>query len=206
MGHAAPSELEAGRVTRSARDAHAPTETVRVWDLFVRIFHWSLVVLFAIGFATSDTSESLHIAAGYGVLGLITMRIFWGFVGSRHARFSDFIFRPKTVLGYLKDAPRFRAKRYLGHNPAGGAMVFALLAALLVVTGSGVMMTMDAFWGRKWIEDVHETAAYATLALVTLHVAGVIFSSLEHHENLVKSMLTGRKPALRPVKGGEEAN
>jgi cytochrome b len=86
-----------------------------------------------------------------------------------------------------------RAKRYVGHNPAGGAMVLALLLMLLTICGSGVVMTMDRFWGVKWIETVHETATYATLGLIALHVAGVILASVEHKENLIKSMFTGRK-------------
>lgn len=189
-------EIEAGRVTRSAEmPAPQAGATVKVWDLFVRIFHWSLVALFATAFVTSETSETLHIAAGYGVLILILLRALWGLVGSRHARFSDFVYRPAVVVSYLHDAARFRAKRYLGHNPAGGAMVIALLLALFTVSGTGVMMTMDRFWGQKWIEVIHDGSAFATLALVGLHVIGVIFSSIEHRENLVRSMFTGRKRA-----------
>jgi cytochrome b len=88
-----------------------------------------------------------------------------------------------------------RAKRYLGHNPAGGAMVIALLAALAVVTGTGVMMTTDAFWGLEWVEELHEIAVNLTLGLIALHILGVILASLEHGENLVMAMITGRKRA-----------
>lgn len=187
-------EIEAGRAMRPAEvPSSLAVATVKVWDPFVRMFHWSLVALFTTAFVTSETSETLHIAAGYGLLGLIVLRALWGIVGSRHARFRDFLYRPSAVFSYLLDAARFRAKRYLGHNPAGGAMVVALLLALLAVSLTGIMMTMDRFWGQKWVEVVHKGSAYATLALVALHILGVIFASIEHRENLVMSMLTGRK-------------
>lgn len=194
MNRQTTHEIEAGRAMRPAEvAAPAAASTVKVWDPFVRTFHWSLVALFAVAFVTSETSETLHFAAGYGVLALVLLRLAWGLIGTRHARFSDFVYRPALVIGYVRDAARFRAKRYLGHNPAGGAMVVALLVALLTVSGTGVMMTMDRFWGQKWIEVVHEGSADATLALVALHILGVIYSSLEHRENLVRSMITGRK-------------
>jgi cytochrome b len=120
----------------------------------------------------------------------------WGLVGSRHARFADFIYRPSTVFAFLKDTVALRARRYLGHNPAGGAMVIALLLALGVVTSTGIMMTTDAFWGVRWVRESHEIAANLTLALVILHIAGVAFASFEHRENLAKAMVTGRKRPL----------
>ncbi len=192
MTTAVTSSAGAGRAMRSATVASA---TVKVWDPFVRVFHWSLVALFGLAFLTSELSETAHIWIGYAILALVGLRIVWGFIGTRHARFSDFVVRPSAVLAYVSDALHLRARRYLGHNPAGGAMVVALVVALLAVSGTGIMMTMDRFWGVKWIEEVHEAAAFSTLALVGLHVAGVIFSSLEHRESLVRAMLTGRKRA-----------
>ena len=88
-----------------------------------------------------------------------------------------------------------RAPRYLGHNPAGGAMVIALLATLMVICLSGVMMTTDAFWGVKWVDSLHAGASTVALALVGLHVGGVIFASIEHGENLARAMITGWKRA-----------
>ncbi|MCB1473278.1 MAG: cytochrome b/b6 domain-containing protein [Rhodobiaceae bacterium] len=169
--------------------------TVRVWDPFVRIFHWSLVALFAFAFLTGDEWDKPHEFAGYVVAGLIGLRVIWGFIGTRHARFSDFVTGPGTVIGYLKDAAGFRARRHLGHNPAGGAMVLALLAAIAVISLTGHMMTTDAYWGVKWVEEVHEAAAFGTLGLIALHVGGVVFASIEHGENLVRAMVTGRKRA-----------
>jgi cytochrome b len=169
-----------------------PTE-IKVWDRFVRIFHWSVVALFATAYFTRDTWELLHITVGYALLAFVTARIIWGFIGPGHARFRDFLYSPRTVVRFLVDTARFRAKRFHGHNPAGGAMVVALLGMLLAICGSGVAMTLEVFWGVKWIEAIHATLTYATLALIALHIVGVVLASIEHRENLVKSMFTGKK-------------
>lgn len=113
---------------------------VRVWDPLVRLFHWSLVIAFVTAYITGDELEEVHVLAGYFIAGLIVFRLIWGFIGTRHARFSDFVFRPPTVIAYLKDILAFRAKRYIGHNPAGGAMVVALLISLSLATLSGMKL------------------------------------------------------------------
>lgn len=172
-----------------------PPATVKVWDPFVRIFHWSLVALFVVAFLTGDEIEWLHLTAGYAIAALVTLRIVWGFVGPRHARFSDFVKGPRAILAYLGKAIRLEAPRTLGHNPAGGAMIVALLLMLVGLSVTGILMTTDAYWGSKTLEEVHEALAYATLGLVALHVIGVVLASVEHGENLVKSMLTGWKRA-----------
>lgn len=166
---------------------------VRVWDPFVRMFHWSLVGLFAFAWATGDEWDKAHEIAGYTIAALIGARLLWGLFGTRHARFSDFIYSPSTILAFLRDSVALRAKRYIGHNPAGGAMAVALLIAIGVICASGYMMTLDAFWGEEWVEDVHELAVNATLVLIALHVGGVVLASIEHKENLVRSMITGWK-------------
>ncbi|XBO39290.1 cytochrome b/b6 domain-containing protein [Alsobacter sp. KACC 23698] len=176
--------------------ADAGTRQVRVWDPFVRIFHWSLVGLFALAFATGDEIERVHVAAGYGIAGLVGLRIVWGIIGSRHARFIDFVRSPAAVLAYGRAALAGRAIRFRGHNPAGGAMVVALLFMLAGTSVTGIMMTTDAYWGAEWVEVLHEGLVYASLGLIGLHVVGVIFSSVAHRENLVKAMITGRKRAL----------
>jgi cytochrome b len=196
VGH--PEAVQAGGVMPPAR---APSQTmvsqptVRVWDPFVRIFHWSLVALFVIAFLTGDEIERVHIAAGYAIAGLVALRIAWGFVGTRHARFSDFVKSRSETLDYMRKAVRGRASRFLGHNPAGGLMTLALLGMMMAISGTGFMMTTDAFWGADWVEDLHKGLVYATLGLIALHVAGVLVSSFAHRENLVKAMITGRKRA-----------
>jgi len=177
--------IEAGGAT--------PPATVKVWDPFVRVFHWSLAGLFLLAYATGDEIENVHIFAGYAIAGLLALRIVWGFVGPRRARFSDFVRSPRGVLAYLRDVTLLRAPRYLGHNPAGGAMVVALIVMLIGTSTTGYMMTTDAYWGAEWLEEVHEVFANLTVGLVAVHVLGVLVASFEHRENLVKSMITGRK-------------
>ena len=176
---------EAGRSVRPA--------FIKVWDPFVRIFHWLLVSFFVIAWITADEWDRIHEFAGYAIAVLVALRFVWGLVGTRHARFLDFVYRPSAVIGYVKDSLLQRAKRYLGHNPAGGAMVLALLLSLTIAAGTGVMTTLDAFWGLEWAEELHEGSANLMLGLVILHLAGVSLASFQHRENLVRSMVTGLK-------------
>ncbi|MFV2005466.1 MAG: cytochrome b/b6 domain-containing protein [Gammaproteobacteria bacterium] len=114
------------------------TREIRVWDPLVRIFHWSLVLAFTVAYFTGDDESDLHIYSGYIVAGLITFRVLWGLIGTRYARFSDFVYSPRTILDYIKSLPSGAPKQYTGHNPAGGAMIIALLVSLVVVTYSGL--------------------------------------------------------------------
>ncbi len=215
--------------------AGASRDQIAVWDPLVRVFHWSLVAAFTVAYIVGDEALAVHVWAGYAVAGLIVFRIVWGFVGPRHARFSDFMFGPSAVFGYLRDLVAFRAKRYLGHSPAGGAMVFALLLGLTAVVATGLVTyavrnnagplagivtatvtvaptpttvatppteprqagerrARTPRPGRAW-REAHELIANILLVLIGLHLAGVVLSSLAHHENLVRAMITGRKPA-----------
>lgn len=168
---------------------------VKVWDLFVRLYHWSQAALIAAAWITAGEVKWLHERIGYAIMVLVVLRILWGLVGPRHARFTDFLRSPRAVLAYLADLLRGRARRYLGHNPAGGAMIVALLAAILGTGMTGWLLTTDAWFGSDGMEELHESLAELILVLVALHVAGVIFESLRHRENLVRSMITGRKRA-----------
>ena len=116
------------------------SNAVRVWDLPVRVFHWSLVAFFTVAYFTGDEESQLHAYAGYVVGGLVVFRILWGFIGTRHARFSDFVYRRDTVVAYLKGLTSGSAKRYIGHTPAGGWMILALLCCLLITTVSGLQV------------------------------------------------------------------
>lgn len=113
---------------------------VRVWDLFVRAFHWTAAIGFFVAYFTEDGPITLHVWAGYVVGALVLLRIVWGFIGPQHARFSDFVCPPGVVLRYLRDLIMLRGRRYLGHSPGGGAMVIALLIGLLVTVGSGLVL------------------------------------------------------------------
>ncbi|GMR04062.1 MAG: cytochrome b/b6 domain-containing protein [Gammaproteobacteria bacterium] len=176
-------------------------QEVKVWDLFVRVFHWGLVVAFTIAYFTEDDLLDLHVATGYTVLALVLFRILWGFIGTRHARFSDFIKSLAVIKTYLINILLFRAKRYIGHNPTGGAMIVLMLAFLLVTTLTGIAAYHGANeqnvgkWIYELLEEGHEFLANLTLLLVVIHIAGVIVESLMHRENLVRAMFTGRKRA-----------
>lgn len=176
-------------------DSVSRARTVRVWDPLVRVLHWGLVVAFIAAFATGDEWERAHEVIGYSVAGLIAVRIVWGVYGPRPARFADFVRGPTAVASYLVAMARGRAPRFLGHNPAGGAMIVAMLALLVTISLSGIMLTTATFWEVEWVEELHEASVNAMLALVVLHVAGVVVASFEHGENLVKAMITGRKRA-----------
>ena len=181
--------------------------TVRIWDPLVRVFHWTLAAAFLTAYLVEDDWLGLHVVAGYTVLALVLFRLVWGAIGTRHARFTDFVRSPAAVLAYLKDALAIRARRYLGHNPAGGAMVIALLVSLTFTAVSGLalygygefsgplagLMQGAPGWLGNALEETHEFFANFTLLLVLLHLAGVALASLQHGENLVRSMVTGRK-------------
>ncbi len=167
--------------------------SIRVWDPLVRLFHWSLAVSFAVAWLTAEDLEDLHYAAGYTAAALIGFRLVWGLIGPRYARFSQFIRPPRQSARYFGAIVRGREPRYVGHNPAGGLMILALLSTLSVTALTGWMYTQDAFWGAEWVEELHEGAATLTLGLVALHIAGVIAASLRHRENLARAMITGRK-------------
>lgn len=173
-----------------------PDRTVRVWDPLVRIFHWSQAALIAVAWLTEDGPKTLHQTAGYIIAGMLALRVVWGFVGPRHARFSDFVRGPSTVLGYLRAMVAGREPRYLGHNPAGGAMVVALLLTVAGTAMTGWLQTTDAFWGSSVMEEIHETLASLILVLVAAHLAGVTVASMRHDENLARSMVDGRKRPL----------
>lgn len=181
---------------------------VRIWDPLVRIGHWTLVATFFTAYLVEDDFLTVHVWAGYVLAGVVAFRLVWGLIGTRYARFTDFVRGPRAVLGYFRDALSHRGPRYLGHNPAGGAMVLALLISLAItaVSGMGLYAVEDgagplAGWIAQghyedaW-EEVHEVFANLSLLLVILHVVGVGFSSLMHQENLVRAMISGRKRAI----------
>jgi cytochrome b len=176
-------------------------QQVKVWDPFVRCFHWATVVLFAAAFLSPD-EKSIHEPLGYALLVLAVARICWGVAGSRHARFGNFVSGPRAVISYLRALGRGQAPRYLGHNPAGGAMVVVLLAMLVLVAGSGWMSETDRWFGVPWVDHLHHISAHLLLILVGVHLLGVLVSSLSHRENLVLAMLTGRK-RVRSTGAGE---
>ncbi|WP_273250052.1 cytochrome b/b6 domain-containing protein [Sediminimonas qiaohouensis] len=197
----------------------------------VRLFHWSLVVVFAVAWLTAEESAFVHEWAGYIAAGLIGVRLVWGLVGSHYARFSQFLRGPSATLAYLREVVKGREARYLGHNPAGAAMIVALLLTMLATAFTGWLLenpTRIAMLpevpsiiapanadededeeyaergeeGEGAIEELHEVLANLMLVLVVLHVAGVALASVRHRENLARAMVTGLK---RPAEPGDVA-
>lgn len=180
---------------------------VKVWDPFIRIFHWTLVTAFVVAYLTEDDLLGLHVWAGYIIIGLLFFRLVWGLVGTRHARFTDFIYSPTSIRAFLKNTLRLKAPRYLGHNPAGGLMVIVLLVMLVLISASGLVLyavdehagplaSLLSGVGENWegiLEGLHEFLVNSTVALVVVHIAGVVVESLVHRENLVQAMVTGLK-------------
>jgi len=202
------------------------SSSIKVWDISIRLFHWGLVAFFAIAYITGEIeTETLHAWAGYVIIGLLVYRIVWGLIGSRHARFSDFIYSRTEINSYLKSLLTRHPKHYPGHNPAGGLMVILLLLGLMATSWTGlkayeaegkgplaattISLTIPSAQAHGWEhgerhekgdefwEEAHEACVSFMLLLIFLHLGGVAVSSMLHRENLVRAMVTGRKPVRR---------
>lgn len=184
-------------------------QMIKVWDPLVRIFHWSLVTSFFVAYFTEFDVFELHTYVGYFVCGLLLFRVYWGFAGTRFARFTNFVEKPKEVFGYLRAIFDGDAKRYIGHNPAGGAMIVALLSVLVLTCISGLLLyglegntgPLAFIYGSvptevdDWVEEIHTILSHLSVAMIAVHIMGVITSSLLHRENLANAMITGKKRA-----------
>ncbi len=172
-------------------------QKILVWDWPVRIGHWLLVGAFALAWLTSESEELrlVHALAGGTVVGIVSFRLLWGFVGTRHARFAGFVRAPGAVVAYLRGLLARQPVHAAGHNPAGALAIVALLALGLLTGASGWLTYNDSIanLGGEMFEELHEGLATAMLLVAGVHVAGVIVGSLAHRENLVRAMFTGRK-------------
>ncbi|SIO53231.1 Cytochrome b [Rhodovulum sp. ES.010] len=198
----------------SFRTSLSPFPRVPVWDIWVRLFHWALVLCIGgavlTGFLADARWAGWHLGFGLAAAALVVARIVWGLFGTAHARFADFLPRPSALLAHLRGA----GGRHRGHNPLGALMVFALFAAVLALAGTGLVVLggwlrlgplaadLGTQTGRA-ARELHEIVAFALLGMIALHVGGVIFESRRARENLAGAMLTGRKEArpgdARPV-------
>ncbi|MDO8925650.1 MAG: cytochrome b/b6 domain-containing protein [Sideroxyarcus sp.] len=178
------------------------SERIQVWDVPTRVFHWSMVLSFCGVFLTSESERyrDIHVMLGYTMLGLIAFRVLWGFMGTRYARFASFLFTSGEVLTYVSALARGRAERYVGHNPAGSVAIWLLLFLIIGSGASGVLLFQDI--GGDMMEELHEVLSFAMLAVVAVHIAGVVVSSILHRENLVSAMISGTKEAA--PEAGEE--
>jgi cytochrome b len=207
-------------------------KSTKVWDPLVRYGHWALLAAFAIAYLSAEEeggdADQLHVWSGYAVGAIVAIRVLWGLIGAGHARFSDFAYGPKAGIRYLAELLGGRARRYIGHSPAGAVMVFALLLSLAGTVVTGLMANSGAErqaagnagggviaralaeerehggpeksgeGAESAIGELHGALANITLGLIVLHVLGVGLASVVHRENLVLSMITGRK---RPEDG-----
>lgn len=169
--------------------------TVKVWDPLLRSVHWSLAFVFLANFI-NEGGDPLHNWLGYAALCLVGVRFVWGWVGPRRARFSDWVRGPRAIRRYLHERLSGRSQRQLGHNPAAGAMMVTLLLGVTLVGITGWLQTTDLFFGEEWLEEVHEVLAYVVLAMVGVHVVAAITESIHYRENLIASMIHGRKRTL----------
>jgi cytochrome b len=174
---------------------------MKVWDLLVRLLHWSLVLAVATAWLSTMAMGigRAHEPAGYVALGVVATRLLWGGLGPRtaahYARFTQFVRTPAAVWRYARQLPSHREPRYIGHNPLGGWMVLTLLGCVASTGITGWLLNTDRFWGDDTLGAVHHWLAWTLLALIALHVLGVVMTSWRHRENLVAAMVTGRKPS-----------
>lgn len=181
--------------TAAGREAGRRRATVRVWDPLVRLFHWSLAACVFGAFLVED-GDTPHRVLGYIALGLVAFRLLWGFVGTRHARFRDWVRGPHAVRTYLRERLSGTSRRRLGHNPAAAVIMLVLLAGVVLVGVTGWMQTLDAFWGAQWLEELHAVLAWGLLGLIGLHVLAALVESFHYRENLIAAMIHGRKRPL----------
>ena len=169
------------------------TQRILVWDLPTRIFHWMLAMSFAVAFLTGESERwrDFHVLLGYTVLGLIAFRLVWGFVGTRYVRFSILVRHFPYVVRYLAQLFRGHPWHYVGHNP-GGVVAIALLLLLGIASGVSGWAVYEEIDG-DWLEELHKFTSNAMLAVVFVHIAGVLVASYLHGENLIVAMITGRK-------------
>lgn len=181
----------------STDSASSPHMKILVWDVPVRVFHWLMVLSFVGAYITAESERwrLLHVTLGYTLAGLVAFRLVWGLVGTRYARFASFVRGPRAVAAYLRSLFSRQPQHHLGHNPAGAVAIVLLLLSAIALTASGWATYNEI--GGKWLEETHEVVANLMLALVGVHIAGVVVSSWLHRENLVGAMITGRKPGVR---------
>ncbi|SIT07076.1 cytochrome b/b6 domain-containing protein [Neptunomonas antarctica] len=188
-------------------DLSTDKQAVQVWDISIRLFHWSLVA--GIGFQWYSGEEGgnimlWHMYIGYSLLGLILYRFVWGFIGSTYARFSDFLKGPKYTISYAKKFLKGEKTHYLGHNPLGGWMAVTLMLLVFIQASTGLFSSDDIMTEGPLFSLVSESIAYTLtdiheinfnliLIFAGLHIIAVIYHRLIKKESLIKSMLTGKK-------------
>lgn len=200
----------------SSPDTHPPetpaVETVKVWDPLLRLFHWALAVAVVLAWGLGQFGPdimTLHFYAGYVVLGLLAFRLIWAVAGPAPARFSNFVYGPREILGYAAEALRRKPSYWRGHNPLGGLFIVAILLMLALQVVTGLVADPDDFinvgplasyvpsWVSRKALGLHETIGDVILGLVVLHLVAIAFYKLWKREDLIRPMLTGLKTVRR---------
>jgi len=166
---------------------------MRVWDPLIRFIHWTLVAAFVVAYFSHGGYLAAHRVSGYLIAALVVLRVVWGFVGSSHARFADFVPGPRKLTAYLGLLVRGREPRHIGHNPAGGAMIVAMLILLGALCATGFMLDTPRYRDDRDFKEVHDLLTDAMVICIVLHLVGVAHASWRHRENLVAAMISGRK-------------
>jgi len=169
------------------------TKKILVWDVPTRVFHWLQALSFLGAYLTADSEKTreIHVTLGFILFGLIAFRLVWGFVGTKHARFSSFIFHPSTVITYVRSLLQNNAQHFVGHNPIGSIAIWLLLGMGIGLGVTGVMLLQDDV--ADSVVDIHAYLTNGMLVVIAGHLVGVAMSSFLHKENLVRAMITGRK-------------
>jgi len=178
---------------------------ILVWDIPIRVFHWALVVCIVFAWFSVEILEDMeqHFYAGYTALSLLLFRFVWGFVGSRYARFSNFLYSPFKIVSYAKSLLNKETTPYLGHNPLGGLSVFAMLAVLIFQTGTGLFSSDDYYFGplaglidESWVArltNLHHLNFDLITVLIVVHIIAIAFYRFRKKEHLVGAMFHGKK-------------
>jgi len=173
------------------------TETLRLWDPLVRLFHWSLAGVFVANYFFTEAGESWHVWLGYYAMAWLAIRVGWGFVGSPAARWADFWPTRRRLTEHLQALIARRPYHRLGHSPLGALVMILMMACMAGLGLSGFLMEeVDYFWGSDVLEEIHELLANGLLLLVVLHLAAALLESVRLHENLPLSMITGKRRKL----------
>jgi cytochrome b len=170
--------------------------TIRTWDLPTRLFHWTLVGLFVGAFTVASVVDEhgpsfhVHMLLGLILMAAVAFRLVWGFVGSRHARFRDFLYSPSALLAYLKDALARRDRPTAGHNPGSSWAIYGMVLLPLLLVTTGILSQPK----NDLVGDIHGVLGKVMLAAVIAHLAGLAFHTWRHRENIALSMVTGKRP------------
>lgn len=169
------------------------TPMVRVWDPVVRLFHWTVAISCVLNLFVLEEGEYWHRMTGYTVAIALCIRIVWGFAGTHYARFSQFFPTRAKIAAQLRDISQGTERRMLGHTPLASIMMLTLMALLIGTCLTGWMTTLDAFFGDKWLKQLHGLIANIIMILAFAHAGAALVESWRHKENLVWAMMTGRK-------------